>query len=368
MDRKLHVPYSELKKLYAEKNLSTYKIAKIFNCNPSLIQRRLKEYNISIRYPKKKIDLSKNLLRNLYWNKCLSTYKIAKKLRIGRTTIYSKLIEYGIETRPKKIVFISKKELEKLYHEKKMPLSKIAKKYNCSHSIILDKMKKHGIARRNFSEANMIYPKKEFNGNRTKKAYMIGFRLGDLTAERKCNQTFIQMNTTKKEQVELFKKVYGKYGHFHSKKYGNVFRNNCFLHNSFSFLIPKNDKIEEWILKNKKTFFAFLAGYTDAEGIGVYDGRARFRLGSYDKNLLKQTYNKLNSLGICARYVLETKAGTRDCNQDFWRVSVNEKQSLIKLFSLLKSQLKHEKRINDLKKAEKNILERNSKYDIRSVR
>ena len=64
-------------------------------------------------------------------------------------------------------------------------------------------------------------------------------------------------------------------------------------------------------------------------------------------------------MGIFAKYRLESRKGKYNQNDDFWRVSVNEKNSLLRLFSIIKPYIKHNKRLSDLIRAEKNILERN---------
>ena len=70
--------------------------------------------------------------------------------------------------------------------------------------------------------------------------------------------------------------------------------------------LAKKDQIENWIFSNDNYFFAFLGGYSDAEGnFGVYSGMARFRLGTYDKNILMQAADKLNKLGIITKFNLE---------------------------------------------------------------
>src|SRR3989344_746024 len=193
-------------------------------------------------------------------------------------------------------------------------------------------LKKNEIKRRSLSEANTIYPKRKFEGNLIKKAYMIGFRLGDLNVKKELNIIITKGNTTIPEQVELIKNVYGCYGHFYVKKKDGVYHISCSLDKSFSFLLKKEDNIPTWIIKKKNLFFAFLAGYTDAEGcIKINQNRARYRVGSYDKNLLKQVYLKLIKFGLTPTYRLETKAGTIHkglrMNGDFYRVSVNKKDS-----------------------------------------
>jgi len=119
----------DLKDLYLNKKLTTYDIAEFYNCSQGTIWKRLKEFNIKTRFPWNKVDLSKKKLRNLYIKNRLSTWQIEKRLKISRGTIYRKLVEYNIQIR-------------------------------------------------NLAQSHIIYPRKNFNGNKTKKAYLIGFAIG----------------------------------------------------------------------------------------------------------------------------------------------------------------------------------------------
>jgi len=356
--KKIEISETRLRKLYENQKLSSYAIAKIFNCAASVIQRRVKEYNIQIRYPKQEIKISKEKLEDLYTNKQLSTYKIAKLVGCGSRTIYGKLVKYGIETRPIKRVKISKEDLFYMYHTQKLSYSEIATKYSCTASIIFDKMKMYGILPRNSSEANTIYPKKDFSGNLIEKSYLIGFRLGDLNVVKHCLLICVKSNTTKIEQVNLFRQLFENYGNVYVKEgKGKVFYMETLLNQSFSFLIPKKDNIEQWILNNDNNFLSFLAGYTDAEGnIGVYCKRARVRIGTYDINILNQIHKKLKSLNIHNIFRMESPAGKNRQNKDFCRVSLNKKEDIFRLFELIKPYLKHGKRCEDLKKAENNVI------------
>lgn len=367
MTKKIIISKDVLENLYINKKLSTHKIAKQFNCDPGVIQRRLREYKIELRQPKKKIIIPRRKLYNLYANKQLSTQKISKILGTSSCFIYYKLKELGITTRKKRKLKISKEKLKKLYVDNRLSCSKIAKKLKFDKITVFNKLKKLRIKTRNLSQAMTIYPKRKFSGNNKLKAYMIGFRLGDLNVKTNIGETiFIKSNTTKKEQIDLIKQVYGKYGHFKVNQGKNDYCIWCNLDKSFSFLLPKEDKIEEWILNYDNYFFSFLAGYSDAEGnFGVYDKRARFRLGSYDKNILKQITDKLNLLGIKANLNLEGKAIIGKHNQDFYRISINEKGSLMNLINFIKPYINHKKRRTDMILAEKNILERNKKYGFR---
>jgi predicted DNA-binding protein YlxM (UPF0122 family) len=364
MTKKIIIPKKVLESLYTDKQFSTHQIAKQFNCDPGVIQRRLREYTLKLRPPKRKIIISRKKLYNLYINKKLSTQKIARILNVSSCTIYYKLKELKIQTRPKKVIKIDRKILKKLYIDDKLSCSKIAGKLGCDRITIFQKLKKFMIKTRNLSEANIIYPKKIFLGDNKLKAYMIGFRLGDLNVKTKIGETiFIKSNTTKKEQLELIERVYGRYGHFKVSRGKVDYCIWCNLDKSFSFLLPKEDKIEEWILNNNDYFFSFLGGYSDAEGnFGVYGNMARFRVGSYDKNILKQITDKLNLSGINANLNLEGKAIIGKHNKDFYRVNINAKNSLLKFISLIKPYIKHAKRCRDMILCENNILERNKKH------
>ena len=371
MSARIKIPREKLEELYSDQKLSTRKIAEIFGCEHTAIRNRLKEYKIEIRRPKIKINISKEKLKNLYVDKNLSTQKIAKLLGIGSCSVYYKLKEANIETRKKKIFNITKMELERLYLEKKLSCSQIAKLYNFDSVTVFKKLKNYSIKTRNRFESNIKYPKKIFHGDNELKAYMIGFRLGDLNVKSLQNEAtvIVKSSTTKEDQVNLIKSVYGRYGHFWIKKYGEVFSTMTFLDKSFNFLVKKEDNIEDWIRQENKSFLAFLAGYTDAEGnIGVSGKVARFRIRTYNKNILLQIHKKLHSIGIKSIFGLASKKGVYKkikYNKDCWGVFVNAKKDLSNLFGLLKPYIKHEKRYNDLLIAEKNLAERIKKYNVR---
>ena len=364
MTKKIGIPKEKLEELYLKGGLSSYKISGIYKCDPTVIQNRLNEYKILLIHKKEKINISRERLYELYVKKGFSTYKISKLYDCWHSAIYYKLKDFNIKTRPKKIVHISKNKLNELYINKKLSLSEVAKLYKCSSSIILDKLKNYRIKRRDKFESNMRYERKSFDGCVIEKDYLIGFRIGDLHVKRISDKTIkVNSSTTRLEQVNLIKSLFSDYSHVNSKKGNNCYSNECLLDNSFDFLLEKKDKIKEWILIKNKLFFAFLGGYTDAEGnIGVYTKRARYRVGSYDKGILSQIHKNLNSFGIKSTYRLETKAGTIyggvRYNGDFWRINVSEMNSLLKLLDNLEPFIKHEKRYKDLVTAKNNIIER----------
>ncbi len=357
--KKIEISFEELYELYFKKNLSSYKIAKLFDCDPSVVQKRLKENQLKLRNPKSKQDISKETLEKLYSEEKLSTYKIADKLGIGRTTIYNRLLEFGIELRPLKKVDISSSKLKFLYYSKKLSSQKIGELYNLSHSTVREKLMQNGIKMRSCEETPEKFKKLNFSQNLEEMAYLIGFRLGDLNCKRiSKNLVKIKSSTTKFAQLELMKNFFGKYGHYWTANYGKKIAFECTLNNTFSFLIPKEDKVKTWILKNNNYFFAFFAGYVDAEGsIKIYDNRARFRVGSYDQGILQECFSKLMELSIFSTFRLETPKNEKQ-HGDFWRINISKKESLLKLLNYLEPYMKHSDRLNDLRKARENLFER----------
>lgn len=338
LDRGIVVSKSYLTKLYLKDNLFSTQIASIINCDPSTVLRKLHEFGILIKPPAEKIRISKQELQDLYYRKTLSCNKIAKHFNCSIKTLRKRVRKYGILLRPNKKVIISKKTLENHYHKEKLSLREIGDLYNLVPAAVLRKMRKFNIPLRTSWEANIIYPKKPFAGSLQEKAYLIGFRLGDLGVTQKSKRTnsiIVKSNTTKIEQVTLMKNLFSQYSHvwISGPNAKGVFYFTTLLHPSFDFLVPKNDCIPDCIKNDIKPSLAFIAGYTDAEGsIGIYDGRAKFRIGSYDIGILKQIHKSFGELGVRSTLRLEQLKGFIDkrgiiYNGNFWRVCVNEKTS-----------------------------------------
>ena len=339
-----------------EESLTIYQIAEFFKCSPALISKKLKSYTIPTwRNP---VNIPKDKIESLYNNNGLSVAKIAKYFNCGKTTVLSKMHALGITSR-KKIILLSKEALEELYHKQKLEQKQIANLLGCDQATISNKMKEAKIKARDKSEISTKYPKYDFSNDLTEKAYLIGFRLGDLHVRKHRNLLSVACTTTRPEQMELIKGLFEKYTHvsIRTNKQG-IIKINCLLNNSFLFLLEKQDNIPIWILENDDLFFAFLAGYTDAEGcIGIYQNKKKqisimFILRTYDKNILQQIQGKLIELSIiCPKAYLCTLKGAQNNNKDFWKLGVYRKPSLIKLFNLFGPYCKHPRIISGIKRA-----------------
>lgn len=388
--RKIEIPKDRLWELYIGQKMSTTEICKLFDCQRQTIIRRLKEYGIPVRDKaevgllKKGVSIPCDELRDLYERQGLSSIKIAEIYGCSDVIVRKKLKQCGISIRPPSEaavlrwnVDIPEDELKDLYEVRALSTIAISEIYGCTPRTVLNKMAEYGIEPRTISEAMALvegYPKADFSGNLAEKAYLLGFRLGDLSVrmvQEAGHTILVECSTTKQEQIELIRELFQRYGHVHVSgpdKRG-VFGVRCYLNMAFDFLLPKEDRIEEWILEEPERYFApFFAGYVDAEGhIGVDGGQANFQVRSCDKNILQQSYAVLTSLGIDfskPRIIMKkgytSKRGVT-LRRDFWGLGTARKTSLLKLFDLLEPYLKHAKRRRDMELARANIEERNAR-------
>lgn len=324
------------------------------------------------------IFIPKNKLKELYTKKKLTTYEIADIYKCCQGTVWKRLKEYGIKCLPngRRSFIISKSKLRDLYIKQRLSSRKIAKIYGCAYSTIDTKIRKYGFPIKTLAAAHIVYPRKNFNGPNTEKSYLIGFTMGDLRVRKKSpnSETInVDCGSTKKEQINLISKLFSPYGKVwigKPKKEGRI-QIECFLNNSFDFLLKRRNKIDKWILNNKRYFAAFLAGFTDAEGciaITKQRNQAYFSLGNYNKSLLNQIRNYLIRNKISCGKLVESKVKGKVCfdkyfhNQNYWQFRISKKNSLLTLFRLIGPYLKHSGKKKDMKNAKNNIMLRNKLF------
>ncbi len=332
------------------------------------------------------LNIQKDQLIGLYVDQKLSSDTIARRLACNHVTILNYLKKYGIPRRSRlgnrKPVIVAKEILLDFYSNKKLTQKQIAQRFGHSRFGIQRWMKIYGIKSRSDSESHTKYPKKNFSGDLLEKAYMIGFRLGDLNVYKVHELVQARCSTTKKAQVQLINGLFNRYCNVHVwKAKRGTFEIVALLNESFNFLLPKQDSIEDWILLKKDLFLAFLAGYSDAEGCilirksnqGNKRPFAGFELATYDKNIIREIGRQLDKLGLVSPEAFVTsragidKRGVRR-NKDCWRISIYRKESLWKLLNLLEPFMKHSDRLRALSKAKENIILRNAIPYSRSIK
>jgi hypothetical protein len=333
--------------------------------------------------------LSTKKLKELYWRQKMSSPEIAKVYNSTPEYVRLLLRKYKIRIRTKseanrlffKIV-VPKKELREFYLKKKLSSPKIAKKFGCSPGLIRSRLRDYKIPLRSIQEALPLsntpkYPRHNFSEDLEEKAYLIGFRRGDLHAYQASPRTILVfMSSSKKAQHELFENLFLKYGHIWQGRTKapdgtREISRCCYLDNTFAFLVAKKDLIEPWILRNKKYFAAFLAGYSDAEGsFCIYNRKdGNFSIRSQDKNILQQIRAKLIKLGIlCRPPQIARRKGTKDIrgtisNENIWGLWIYRKDALLKLVELINPYSKHADKRRGMEIVKNNVLERNKRYN-----
>lgn len=270
---------------------------------------------------------------------------------------------------------ISEASLRELYLIKNWTPRKIGLQFNCDGITIRNRLKELNIPFKTKSSAQTRYTRYDFNGTEVERAYMLGFRYGDLNVYKpkgKSETIVVRCHTTHAAQEDLFKKLFSKYGTITVSRNDRSMHMNCYLNSSFSFLLPKyNDQERTWLLQDDRRMWAFIAGYIDAEGtFGIYEKRARFKVDAYDVLILKDMHAFLVHSGIRSIMRIIVRKGQPGngsyWNNDVWRINVNEANSLARLITNLLPFLLHKKRVRDAQAALENVLKRKSNETVKS--
>lgn len=259
-------------------------------------------------------------------------------------------------------IALDKKSLEELYLKKGLSPYKIADLLNCSFSTVTNRLNEYKIPLKSNSVARQRYAKKDFLGSSRVRAYMIGFRIGDLNVYQTnpgSEVIIVRCHTTTTDQLDVIDELFGKYGKVTISQHADgSYHINCFLNKSFSFLLAKELDYSEII--TTEDFYSFFAGYLDAEGyIGLGQGRARLKIDSYDKDILFWISKKLNSHKIRNIFrVISVCEDKRNFGKELCRLNVNYAQDLENLFCKIKKYSLHKKRLKQIQLAQDNIRER----------
>lgn len=249
---------------------------------------------------------------------------------------------------------MTKQELEKLYWQERLTLPQIGEKFSVTYVTVIYWMKKFGIPTRGVRK----YKTRPFGGNGFEKAYLMGLRLGDLNIRLHRRQILARTSTSHPAMLELFSSIFQKYSHVHQFPMFNPKKKPHFdwqiyalLDKSFKFLLDK--VVPEDAITNKNRFYAFLAGYTDAEGCILITPntnglRFYFIVASEDSKTLSIIANKLKEAGYRFTLRIGAKKGESygrkyKYKKDYWELRVATKADVIKLLKRL--ELRHREKI-----------------------
>ncbi len=252
-------------------------------------------------------------------------------------------------------IHVTKEQLEHWYFELHMTSIEIAEQLGCNDRHVREMMSKLGIKLRGKSEAAIEYPCQPFSGDLAEKAYLIGFRLGDLNVYKDMagsHRISVRSSTTVKEQIDLIRGLFEPYGHVHFRK-GTIGETQieCRLDSSFEFLLPKEDCIPEWVQENDDCFWAFAAGYTDAEGYiaarpAKNHEQAIIEIASCGVGILGDLQRGFLARSVTCSLHLQRQGGAVDKNGkrnnfDYYRLVIVRKASVVLFFSGISPYLRH---------------------------
>ncbi|MFH1769154.1 MAG: LAGLIDADG family homing endonuclease [Parcubacteria group bacterium] len=263
----------------------------------------------------------------------------------------------------RKKISINSGVLEDLYLRRNLSPYKIAGILNCSFTTISNRLREYSIPLKSPSFARMRYAKYDFDEDLVNKAYIIGFRIGDLNVYKPTENSetiIVRCHTTQYEQVEVMKSLFESFGHVQISCNKQHFHVNCYLNGSFDFLLDSVDDMLGWIKKRSHSL-AFIAGYVDAEAnLIINQGKARFKIDAYDKEVLQWISNWLSENNIENKLGKIYKRGQilkwrKPFRKDLWRLNINHGSSIERFLLASLPYLKHSKRIADAKLCLENV-------------
>jgi hypothetical protein len=276
----------------------------------------------------------------------------------------------GQRGRTLRAVVIPEPELRRLYLDEGLSAEAVAARLGCTAAVVLRRLRAAGIERRPSSHPR--YPRRDFDGDEARLAYLLGFRVGDLHVACTEISVVVKCTSTRKEQVDLFRALFEPYGHIYTSEaeptigsgLRKAVRMQVHLNRSFEFLAPKEDRVPEWVLGDEEAFFAYFAGYFDAEGYvqtrlpkGYHTPQVRVEVRSYEWRVLQQLAQVLNRCGIaCPEPVIRVAAGYTNkygvrSNGALWGLAVCRSASLHRLFQRIEPYVRHDRRRRDMMRA-----------------
>jgi transposase-like protein len=315
----------------------------------------------------RRIDVDAEEIVRLYASG-LRASAIATRLGCRTELVYARLAEAGVpRTRKARAVLLGRDEISRLYLEERWSLARLAARYDVAPQTIARHLREWGVPTRSHVEALQPAGRRRCPRSLALRSYLLGFVWGDLAVEETSSRSLtvsVRGSTTHDEQVELINGLFAPYGAV-SWSVGSV--SSCVrvsLDRSFSFLFEKyGDAVPTWI-RGHEAEAAFAAGYVDAEGsFGVYAGRARFKLDSYDEAVVGWMADWMRRSGIECRHRLVAPKGSPrsdagSFNGDLWRINVNEALGILRLSATLEPFLRHERRRARMAAAVANVHDR----------
>lgn len=265
---------------------------------------------------------------------------------------------------------LTKDFLEKVYCRDGLSTWAIEKKYKFPRSRVYRAIKRFGLPTRNLAHSHILYARKNFSGDELEKAYLIGFAEGDLRVRNhggdKSETISIACGSTKKAQIALIHSLFSQYGRVWIGKPNErgVTNIEAFVNKSFEFLVPESRNYE-WCADSEASFFAFLAGFTDAEGsLFIAQNKAHIAWGNEDEDILNFIAKSLLKFGIVpSKLICDSRAGRLSStgyrfNRNYCHVECIRKEAVRDCIRKMSTYLQHADKLVALAKIQRNLVAR----------
>lgn len=297
-----------------------------------------------------------------------SLHAVARELGVHRSTIARTLKRHGVVLRsyqesvdllPKKIGPEDIKRIREMYWVDKMSSAQIGRQLGVNGSWIRTLMVRSGLPRRTTSEAGMRFPKTRFSGDEHERAYLMGFRAGDLNAKIYGYQVRVSTSTTHPAMWRLLLSAFAKNGRANKTaarhREGFEWMIYCYLDRSFTFLLPKAITIPAEYLEKEGLFLSFLAGYVDAEGsFRLSRHRTKkamsFRINSEDRLLLRDVRRGLTRMGYHVYLALAAKKNLKEGKRyrhSLWSLGMFREREILDLVRKLR--VRHDEKVRQVR-------------------
>ena len=313
----------------------------------------------------------KEELELLYLARRLSAMKISRVYRLkypnpksGESMVLWYLKKFGIQRRDpaehiRKVTEEMVDEWARRY-EAGESLKKIAGEDVDSVTVFIH-LKKRGIQLRDKVEAQIEavtkYQRMPFSGNDEERAYLSGFRVGDLDVVRHGRAVRVRTSTTHPRMSELFHGLFDCYGYVHSYPRrapvtGYEWSLEADLDGSFEFLLLGLSEVPKEFATKPRLFNSFLAGFFDAEGCLYFHRKAsgssfEIHISNVNLRLLTSITEILLRLNYNPKLVVHSQNSERlgwvHSTSQLWRIMIWRHGEVSRL--LRETPLKHKEKI-----------------------
>lgn len=298
----------------------------------------------------------------LYRDAGLRGQAIADRLGTTASTVYERLERAGVARSRKARLPLD--EVIRLYCDEGWSAISVGAKFGVDAVTVRSHLRNAGVPLRTNVDAKQPRDRRPCPRSLPLRAYILGLVWGDfhVRCHGKDGKTISVMgSTTRPEQLQLCRETFGPFGKVSIWQDRHM---RASLDMSFAFLFDKCGwEVPAWV-RGPEAEAAFAAGYVDAEGsFGVYEGRARFKLDSYDVSVLHWLHAWCRRIGVDAKLRRVARRGAQRSDGtsfrcDLWRLNVNAGPSILRLVATLEPYLRHTRRIADASEAQSSVVER----------